>query len=231
MPTVMITGASRGLGFEFASQYAAEGWHVIACCRKPEDAAGLENLATATRDEVSVVTMDVADDDSVRNAARRLRDVPVDVLINSAGIAGVPGQSTGHIDYAHWARVLEVNTMGPLRVLEAFTDNLARSERRLVVTITSGMGSLADNTSGGSIPYRSSKAAVNMVMRSAAIDLVPRSIICVLINPGWVKTDMGGPNGTLSPQQSVSAMRRLVENLVPDDSGKFYNYDGREYPW
>jgi NAD(P)-dependent dehydrogenase (short-subunit alcohol dehydrogenase family) len=132
MPTVMITGASRGLGFEFASQYAAEGWHVIACCRKPEDAAGLESLALATRDKVSVVAMDVADDDGVRNAARTLRDVPVDVLINSAGIAGVPGQSTGQIDYASWARVLEVNTMGPLRVLEAFTDNLARSERRLV---------------------------------------------------------------------------------------------------
>jgi NAD(P)-dependent dehydrogenase (short-subunit alcohol dehydrogenase family) len=231
MPTVMITGASRGLGFEFASQYAAEGWHVIACCRKPEDAAGLENLAPATRDKVSVVGMDVADDDGVRNAARTLRDVPVDVLINSAGIAGVPGQSTGQIDYASWARVLHVNTMGPLRVLEAFTDNLARSERKLVVTITSGMGSLTDNTSGGSIPYRSSKAAVNMVMRSAAIDLVPRSITCVLINPGWVKTDMGGPNATLSPQQSVSAMRRLIEKLVPDDSGKFYNYDGREYPW
>ena len=231
MPTVMITGASRGLGFEFASQYAAEGWHVIACCRKPENAAGLENLAPATRDKVSVVAMDVADDDGVRNAARTLKEVPVDVLINSAGIAGVPGQSTGQIDYASWARVFDVNTMGPLRVLEAFTDNLARSERRLVVTITSGMGSLADNTSGGSIPYRSSKAAVNMVMRSAAIDLVPRRITCVLINPGWVKTDMGGTNATLSPHQSVSAMRRLIEKLVSDDSGKFYNYDGREYPW
>ena len=121
--------------------------------------------------------------------------------------------------------------MGPLRVLEAFTDNLARSERRLVVTITSGMGSLADNTSGGSVAYRSSKAAVNMVMRSAAIDLAPRGITCVLINPGWVKTDMGGPDAMLSPQQSVSAMRRLIETLGPNDSGKFYNYDGREYPW
>ena len=231
MPAVLITGASRGLGFEFAKQYAVEGWRVIACCRKPEDAIALKKLAPSARDMVSVVAMDVADNDTVRNAALALKDVVVDILINSAGIAGFPQQSTGQIDYASWARVLDVNTMGPLRVLEAFTDNLARSERRLVVTITSGMGSLADNTSGGSIAYRSSKAAVNMVMRSAAIDLAPRGITCVLINPGWVKTDMGGPDATLSPQQSVSAMRRLIETLGPHDSGKFYNYDGREYPW
>ena len=231
MPAVLITGASRGLGFELAKQYAVEGWRVIACCRKPEDAIALKKLAPSARDMVSVVAMDVADNDTVRNAALTLKDAVVDILINSAGIAGVPQQSTGQIDYASWARVLDVNTMGPLRVLEAFTDNLARSERRLVVTITSGMGSLADNTSGGSIAYRSSKAAVNMVMRSAAIDLAPRGITCVLINPGWVKTDMGGPDATLSPQQSVSAMRRLIETLGPNDSGKFYNYDGREYPW
>jgi NAD(P)-dependent dehydrogenase (short-subunit alcohol dehydrogenase family) len=231
MPAVLITGASRGLGFEVAKQYAVEGWRVIACCRKPEDAIALKKLAPSARDMVSVVAMDVADNDTVRNAALTLKDAVVDILINSAGIAGVPQQSTGQIDYASWARVLDVNTMGPLRVLEAFTDNLARSERRLVVTITSGMGSLADNTSGGSIAYRSSKAAVNMVMRSAAIDLAPRGITCVLINPGWVKTDMGGPDATLSPQQSVSAMRRLIETLGPNDSGKFYNYDGREYPW
>ena len=231
MPAVLITGASRGLGFELAKQYAVEGWRVIACCRKPEDAIALKKLAPSARDMVSVVAMDVADNDTVRNAALTLKDVVIDILINSAGIAGVPQQSTGQIDYASWARVLDVNTMGPLRVIEAFTDNLARSERRLVVTITSGMGSLADNTSGGSIAYRSSKAAVNMVMRSAAIDLAPRGITCVLINPGWVKTDMGGPDATLSPQQSVSAMRRLIETLGPNDSGKFYNYDGREYPW
>ena len=231
MPAVLITGASRGLGFEFARQYALEGWRVIACCRNPEEAIALKSLEPTARDMVSVVTMDVTDNDTIRNAASTLKDVALDILINSAGVAGVPGQSAGQIDYAAWARVLDVNTMGPLRVLEAFKDNLARSKRRLVVTITSGMGSLADNTSGGSIAYRSSKAAVNMVMRSAAIDLAPRRITCVLINPGWVKTDMGGPNATLSPQQSVSAMRRLIETLGPNDSGKFYNYDGREYPW
>jgi NAD(P)-dependent dehydrogenase (short-subunit alcohol dehydrogenase family) len=231
MPTVLTTGANRGLGFEFANQYAAEGWRVFAACRNPAGAIALQNMPPALRDMISIISMDVTDIDSVRTAASTLKEVAIDVLINSAGITGISGQGTGQFDYASWARVLNVNTMGPLRVLEAFTDSVARSERRLVVTITSGMGSLADNTSGGSIAYRSSKAAVNMVMRCAAIDLAPRRINCVLVNPGWVRTDMGGPGATLTPDESVAAIRRLIEKLGPSDSGKFYQYDGREYPW
>jgi NAD(P)-dependent dehydrogenase (short-subunit alcohol dehydrogenase family) len=121
--------------------------------------------------------------------------------------------------------------MGPMRVSEAFVDHVAKSERKLIVTLTSGMGSLADNTSGGSIAYRSSKAAVNMVMRSLAIDLALRSITCVVINPGWVLTDMGGPHATLTPVESVTMLRGLIETLRPAQSGKFFNYDGREYAW
>ena len=124
-----------------------------------------------------------------------------------------------------------MNTMGPLRVLESFVEHIARSERKLAVTITSGMGSLAGNTTWGSIAYRSSKAAVNMAMRSAAIDLAPSGISCVLVHPGWVRTDMGGPKAPLSPQESVGAMRRLIEHFGPKDSGTFYNYNGHEYPW
>ena len=121
--------------------------------------------------------------------------------------------------------------MGPLRVTEAFINNLALGERKMVVTITSGMGSITDNTSGSSIPYRSSKAAVNMVMRTVAIDLAPRGISSVVINPGWVKTDMGGPSAPLTSTESVSAMRRVIETLGPTQTGKFFNHDGREYPW
>ena len=119
----------------------------------------------------------------------------------------------------------------PSMILAPRLEHVAGSERRLVVTITSGMGSLTENTSGGSITYRSSKAAANMVMRSAAIDLAPRGITCVLVNPGWVRTDMGGPKAPFSPQESVTAMRQLIETLGPDQSSKFYNYDGREYAW
>jgi NAD(P)-dependent dehydrogenase (short-subunit alcohol dehydrogenase family) len=121
--------------------------------------------------------------------------------------------------------------MGPMRVSEAFVDHVAQSKRKLIVTLTSGMGSIADNTSGGSVPYRSSKAAVNMVMRSLAIDLAPRGITCVVVNPGWVRTDMGGPHATMTAAESVKKLRDVIDNLGPAQSGKFFNHDGREYAW
>jgi NAD(P)-dependent dehydrogenase (short-subunit alcohol dehydrogenase family) len=231
MPAVLITSANRGLGLEFAKQYLADGWHVYAACRKPKSAEKLQRLARNGKDKVDIFAMDVTNASSIDRVAAKIGNGVTDVLINSAGITGKPGQKTGNVDYASWAQVLDVNTMGPLRVTEAFVDNVARSERKFVVTITSGMGSLADNTSGGSIAYRSSKAAVNMVMRSAAVDLARRGISCVLVNPGWVRTDMGGAGATLSPQESVAALRRLIETFGPAQSGKFFNYDGREYPW
>jgi NAD(P)-dependent dehydrogenase (short-subunit alcohol dehydrogenase family) len=175
--------------------------------------------------------MDVTDPASIHAAATELDGQAIDLLLNNAGIIGPRGQTIGNIDYEAWANVLDANTMGPMRVSEAFVDNVARSERKLIVTLTSGMGSLADNTSGGSIAYRSSKAAVNMVMRSLAHDLAPLGITCVVVNPGWVRTDMGGPHATLTPTESVTMLRHLIETLGPARSGKFFNYDGREYPW
>jgi NAD(P)-dependent dehydrogenase (short-subunit alcohol dehydrogenase family) len=231
MPTVLITSANRGLGLEFAAQYLADGWHVYAACRQPKSAEKLQRLAQKEKDKVDIFAMDVTNASSIRRAAAKIGNGVIDVLINSAGITGKPGQKTGNVDFVSWAQVLDVNTMGPLRVVEAFVDDVARSERKLVVTITSGMGSLADNTSGGSIAYRSSKAAVNMVMRSAAVDLARRGISCILVNPGWVRTDMGGAGATLSPKESVKALRQLIETFGPAQSGKFFNYDGREYPW
>jgi NAD(P)-dependent dehydrogenase (short-subunit alcohol dehydrogenase family) len=231
MPTVMITGTNRGLGFEFAKQYAADGWRVFAACRHPNSADSLRLLAERSKGLVEVVTMDVTDVQSVKQAAAQVGDGAVDVLINSAGIAGKPHQKAGNVDYESWAAVFNVNTMGPLRVTETFIDHLSRSGRKFAVTITSGMGSLTGNTSGGSIAYRSSKAAVNMVMRSAAIDFAPRGVACVLVNPGWVKTDMGGPGASLTPAESVAALKSLIETLGPAQSGKFFDYDGREHAW
>jgi NAD(P)-dependent dehydrogenase (short-subunit alcohol dehydrogenase family) len=231
MPTILITGANRGLGLEFAAQYAADGAPVFAACRSPASAAMLREIQNNAAGDFRIVEMHVSDLESIRAAAEQLRDASIEVLINCAGMAGAPGQTTGNIDYKSWAHVLDVNTLGPMRVLESFIEHLARSERKLVITITSAMGSLADNKSGGSIAYRSSKAAVNMAMRSAAVDLAPRGISCVLVHPGWVRTDMGGPNAPLSPQESVRAMRNLIATLGPKNSGRFYNYNGREYPW
>jgi NAD(P)-dependent dehydrogenase (short-subunit alcohol dehydrogenase family) len=227
MSSVVITGANRGLGFEFTRQYAQDGWSVFATCRHPEAATALQKLKAGA---VTIIELDVTDAAGIKRAARQIEG-PIDLLINSAGISGPRDQSTGKVDYESWREVLDVNTMGPLRITEAFIPHLARSQRKLVVTITSGMGSIGDNTSGGSIPYRSSKAAVNMVMRTAAIDLAARGIAAVVINPGWVKTDMGGPNAPLTATESVSAIRRLIATLGSAQSGRFFNHDGREYPW
>lgn len=227
MPSVLITGASRGLGLELARQYAADKWAVYAACRDPSSARGLANIASSG--SLSVLQMDVTDPAAIARAARSVSG-PIDVLINNAGIMG-SGQSFGHMDYGAWEEVLGVNTLAPLRVTEAFAAHLERSDRRLIVTITSGLASITDNTSGGWIAYRSSKAAVNMVMRSLAVELAGRRITCVVVSPGWVQTDMGGPSATLTPTESVSALRRLFARLGPSESGKFFSYDGKEVPW
>jgi NAD(P)-dependent dehydrogenase (short-subunit alcohol dehydrogenase family) len=231
MPSTLITGANRGLGLEFARQYADDGWQVYATCRDPDSASELRRLAEASGDKLQILALDVTDPASVKAVAAELDGQDIDLLLNNAGVGGARGQTIGNIDYEAWATVLDVNTMGPLRVSEAFVEHVARSDRKLIVTLTSGMGSLADNTSGGAIAYRSSKAAVNMVMRSLAIDLAPRGITCVVVNPGWVQTDMGGANATLTPTESVTALRRLIESLGPAHSGKFFNHTGREYAW
>jgi len=231
MPSTLITGANRGLGLEFARQYAADGWQVYATCRDPNSASDLRRLADASDHTVQIMALDVTDLASIKAAARELGGQPIDLLLNNAGIGGPRGQTIGNIDYEAWANVLDVNTLGPLRVAEAFVMNVASSEQKLIVTLTSGMGSIADNTSGGAFAYRSSKAAVNMAMRSLAVDLAAQGIICLVINPGWVRTDMGGPHGTQTPAESVAKLRRLIDNLKPAHSGKFLNHDGREYAW
>ena len=231
MPSVLITGANRGLGLEFARQYAADGWQVYASYRDLSSASKLRRLANTSEDNLRIMALDVTDPSSVKAAVTKLEGQAIDLLLNNAGVGGARGQIIGNIDYKAWEKVLDVNTMGPMRVSEAFVDLVARSKRKLIVTLTSGMGSITDNTSGGSIAYRSSKAAVNMVMRSLAIDLAPRGITCVVINPGWVLTDMGGPNATMTPAESVKRLRDLIATLGPAQSGRFFNYDGREYPW
>jgi len=231
MSTVLVTGANRGLGLEFARQYAADGWKVYAACRDPDAATELGQLAARSGGAIRVLAVEVTDTASVRTAAESLAGDPIDVLINNAGVGSPKSQRLGSLDYAAWARVLDVNTLGPMRVVEAFLDSIAKGRDRKIVTLTSAMGSIGDNASGGSYAYRSSKAAVNIVMKSLSIDLAPRGITCVVVHPGWVRTAMGGPDGKLTPTESVAALRRLIAGLQPEDTGRFFNYDGKIYPW
>ena len=229
--TVLVTGANRGLGLEFVRQYAGDGWKTLAACRSPKSARELKALQAQHADGISILALDVTDSESVRSAAAQLRGEPIDLLLNNAGVGGPPAQKIGSLDYAAWARVIDANVLGPARVIEAFVGNVAKGGGKRIVTLTSRMGSIGDNSSGGSYAYRSSKAGVNAVMKSFAIDLAPRGITCVVVHPGWVRTDMGGAGGKLAPAESVKTLRRLIDSLKAKDAGKFFNYDGSELPW
>jgi NAD(P)-dependent dehydrogenase (short-subunit alcohol dehydrogenase family) len=225
--TVLITGAGRGIGLEFARQYAETGWQVHATCREPKSASELLTLPG----EVTVHKLDVTHPKQIGHLQRELEGVPIDLLINNAGVIGPRERSIGNMDYDAWEEVLRINTLAPIRIAEAFLDNVLASDKKLIVSITSVYGSIGSNNSGGSYVYRSSKAALNAAMRSLAIDLRDEGVTVVVFHPGWVRTDMGGPNATVTPQDSVAGMRALIDLLKPSQSGHFYGYDGAEIPW
>ena len=222
--TVLITGANRGLGLEFARQYAAAGWNVIGTARAPEGASELNAL------DVRVMQLDVADPESVAALARDLKGASIDLLINNAGIFPRAG-SLEETDFAAALQTYVVNTIGPMRVTRALLPNLRAGAQRKVVSITSGLGSIENNTNGSFYGYRESKAALNMFTRSLAAELRDAGFICVVISPGWVRTDMGGPNANLSPEESVTGMRAVIAGLSSEVTGTYWNYNGEPLPW
>ncbi len=227
MPTVLVTSSNRGIGREFVRQYAAEGWRVLAACRHPEEAA---DELRGFGEDVRPIAMDVTDLASVEAVARE-DDEQVDLLLNTAGIIGQGDDSPGKVNYAEWSRVLDVNTLGPVRVLDAFADRLAAAGSAKAIALTSGMGSIGDVGSGAVMMYRTSKAALNMAMRARALQLKPRGIVVAVINPGWVRTDMGTANASISAEESVTAMRGIIDGLLPEQAGSFLNWRGGTYPW
>ena len=226
MATVLITGASRGLGLEFCKQYAAEDWQVLACCRNPDMAGELTDIP-----QVRVFPLDVSDFEQIDNLAAQLQDTAIDVLINNAGIYGGPHSGFGQLDYTAWTHTLTVNTQAPVKMAEVFLPHLKRGDKKLLASISSQMGSIADNSSGGSILYRTSKAALNAAMKSLAIDLKDQEIGVLVLHPGWVKTDMGGPNALIKAQESIAGMRNVIARFTLAQSGSFLKYDGSTLPW
>lgn len=223
-PTVLITGANRGLGLEFARQYAADGWHVIGTARKPAAADDLNALS------VEVAQLDVADPDSIAALAASLEGRPIDMLINNAGIFPRVNKIE-EIDFDAYSRTLEVNTVGPVRVTRALLPHLRMGDRKTVVNITSRLGSIELNNSGVFYGYRESKSALNMFTKTLALELKPEGFTCLTIHPGWVQTDMGGANANLTPEESISGMRATIEKLGTEDSGTYWSYAGEEVPW
>ena len=227
MPTVFITGASRGLGLEFARQYCTDDWRVIATCRDPAKAEILSAIGGGLRIEA----LDVDDGASIASLAEKLKGESIDVLINNAGIFGPKDLTRDNVDYDAWGRVFRTNVMGPLAVSSALLSNVENSEGKSIATVTSRMGSIGDTTGGEEYIYRSSKAAVNMVMTCLANELAGDGVKVVLLHPGWVKTDMGGPDAAIDAKESVTGMRAVIAGLKENDSGGFLNYDGTEIPW
>ena len=228
-PSVVVTGANRGIGLELVSQYLADDWQVYGCCRRPELATELTGLATNSA--LSIHQLDVGNPDSVKKLALALSEQSIDLLINNAGIYGGERQSFGDIDYAQWTRVLEVNTLGPYRVSTALANPVGNSEQRLIVNVSSAMGSIERYTTGGHYIYRSSKAALNMVTVNLAHDLRSRGITVLSVHPGWVRTDMGGSSADISPRTSAAGLRQLISNATIKDSGRFFSWDGSALPW
>jgi NAD(P)-dependent dehydrogenase (short-subunit alcohol dehydrogenase family) len=228
--SILITGSNRGLGLEWTRQYADDGWRVFATCRHPAEARELQEFAKEHR-SVSIHRLDVTVQEDIRALCWELEGAPIDILLSNAGVYLEKGQpQRGYLSYEDWIRTFEVNTIGTARIIEAFVDNVEMSRKRLVVAISSHMGSIADIGSLGSYYNRSSKAALNAVMHGLSVELKARGIGVLILHPGGVKTRMGPPHG-ISPEESVRGMRPVIERFTLVDTGRFIRYDGTEMPW
>ncbi len=234
MATVLITGANRGLGLGLAQLYAKDGDKVHACCRNPDSASDLK----AIEGDVVIHALDVEDPKSIAALKAAIGDEPIDILLNVAGyygkyIVSEPGgmQDFGDTDYDEWEKINRINVIGPMRMAEAFADNVAASGQKKLITLSSILGSIGGNDVGKMYPYRASKAGANAIMRSMGLDLKEKGITALPMHPGWVRTDMGGPTADIDTETSVAGMKKVIAGLKPDDAGRFIAYDGSELPW
>ena len=222
--TVLITGANRGLGLELARQLAAQGQAVIGTARDAADARELAALAGR------VEPLDVTDAGSVAALAGRLDGVPIDILVNNAGVFDRRDTAIDTVDFDAVQRTFAVNAFGPLRVVQALLPNLRAGQRKLVVNMSSELGSIEDSN-GRWYAYRASKSALNQFNRVLSAELAPEGFTCVVLHPGWVRTDMGGPAASLSPEESVRGLVGLIAALQATDNGRFYDFRGRPLRW
>jgi NAD(P)-dependent dehydrogenase (short-subunit alcohol dehydrogenase family) len=227
VPTVLITGAGRGLGYEFAKQYAANGWTVLATCRDESGRSALAELVGP----VEAFMLDVTDAEAVGKLAHDLKGRPIDLLINNAGIMHDDDGNLGEVGEETLQRLMSVNAFAPVRVVEALCGNVEASDLRRIIAISSDWASIGGNDRPGPLGYRASKAALNALMRCIAMDLGRRGVTTVMIHPGWVRTDMGGQAAKVGVDESVTHMRGLIDRLTPDMNGRFFDRKGEEMAW
>ena len=236
MPTVFVTGANRGLGFEHVKQYAEKGWEIIACSRNPEKSKDLLELSEKFPENIIIERLDVSNFEAVSDLSQKYSKKPIDILINNAGTLGPKGvpeamgyQNIDHMDFEIWRDILEVNLLAPFKVATAFHDQIAMSERKILIMMSSDLGSVQQNNFGGLYSYRASKAGLNILSKGISIDW--DDITVIALAPGWCKTYLGGEEAEIEPDISVAEQQLMFESIKPDDSGKFLDRFGNEVPW
>jgi len=230
MATILVTGANRGLGIEFVEQYLNEGNEVIATYRNENSSMDLIEMGNE-RSNLKLLQLDVSSNKSLNSFAENLGDSPIDIFINNAGVYGPRNSSFGNVDEENWIPAIKINAIAPILLTQLIIKNIRSGADKKLIYITSKMGSIDDNKGGGAYVYRSSKTALNAVVKSLSVDLKNEGIVVVLIHPGWVKTDMGGPNALIDKDTSVRGMTEVISNLDISSTGNFYNYDGSIIPW
>jgi len=231
MPTLLITGANRGIGLELSKQYLKKGWQVHACCRDAGKADALNTLAKNYKEMLTVHTLEVTNEKQMDALKTALHNKPVDILLNNAGVHALGASQFGQTDSKAWDEAVAVNLVAPMKMMEHFVENVSISDKKIIASMSSKMGSMDDNGSGGAYAYRATKAALNAVMVSAAHDLRHLDITALILHPGWVRTDMGGPNGEISVEESAQKLSKILDNCSIEDSGKFFDIDGSIIPW
>lgn len=229
MAVALITGANRGIGLALVKAYAGRRDKVYAAVRSASDQSELEEFAAASRGWVEVIPMDVTDPVEIGRAKRKLEAEPIDVLINNAGVMGPERQTALDMDFEGLAETLEVNSIGPLRIANAFLPNVKAAKGK-IITLSSQMGQM-QSASSDSLAYRVSKAAVNKLMRGLATELKSQGVAVLIVHPGWVKTDMGGDGAALTPEDSAAGMLKLIDKLDMASTGKFLAWNGKELAW
>ena len=236
MPRILITGASRGLGLEYAKQYLEKGWDVIATARNPEGSPALKALESNGSGLLRPITMDVTDHARVEAVANELAGESLDILLNNAGtygpmsaFEGMHYQSLESMDYELWREMHEVNVMAAFKVAVCFKPHLEAAANPLLVNMSSDMGSIASNSMGHAYAYRSTKSALNMLTKGMAIEW--QNITVIAMAPGWCRTDLGGPEAPVDPVESVRMQQELFERLESSRSGEFINRFGENVDW
>ena len=230
MKNILITGANRGLGLGFAKKCLKKNVHVLATVRDIKGSKELLALKERFPDNLEIFELDLLKKKAGYTLANFLGDRPIDILINNAGV-GSTNQHLEAVSPKPWLEVLKVNLIAPLMVTQSIVDNVKKGSDKKIYFLSSQLGSIADNTSGGMYIYRSSKTGLNQVIKSLSVDLKPQGITVVSLHPGWVKTDMGGPNAPVSIDESIEGMTQVIHTTDIKDTGRFLNYDGKELPW